>query len=118
MPNNTKTFNLILMYTKIIIAYSIEASNKLDIMEKLLDRLKTGQYVDKIRLVRRNVQVRPYEWKLKFFPGGIIIVDNTTNKEVYELEFADTNDVVMVLLAKDIYDLKRGKEDETNEKRG
>jgi hypothetical protein len=33
---------------------------------------------------------------------------------VYELEFADTNDVVMVLLEKDIYDLKRGKEDETN----
>jgi hypothetical protein len=40
MPEDKKTFNLILMYTKIIIAYSIEADNKLDVMRKLLDRLK------------------------------------------------------------------------------
>lgn len=102
-----KTFRFIRMHTKIIIAYSIEANNVLNAMKVLLKHLQEGLYVDKIKSVFKNVQAERYQWIKQRFPGGIIIVDGNSNKEVYQLEFADTTPCVILALVMDIEELKQ-----------
>ncbi len=101
-----KIFRFILMYTKIIIAFSIKSNNLVGAMEELLKSLKNGEYIERVKPVKRNIRIGPYEWTERLFPCGIIIVDNTTHEEFYQLEFADTIDVVISILEGDIKRLK------------
>lgn len=103
-----KEFNFILMYTKIIIAFSIKADDLVGAMEELLRNIKEGAYIGRIEPVKRNIQIGLYKWEKVYYPGGIIIADNY-GEERYQLEFSDDKQAVMLILAMDIAELRMKK---------
>ena len=101
-----KPLQFIRMYTKIIIAYSVEANSLLGAMKILYEDLRQGLYAENIQPVEKNIQVEPYKWEKKHFPGGIIVVDNN-NTNLYKLEFSDDLSAVLIILQMDIQELEK-----------
>ena len=100
-----KTFQVIMLHTRFILDFSVIANSLLEAMEILDEKLKAGCFVEKIKPVKKNVQIAPFAWVKQYVPGGIIIVDKS-NRDLYVLEFADELSAVLSILRMDIAEMR------------